>query len=135
MSLRFLFSFVAAGLTAIGHEADGPALRKIVAALPAAPLGTGAWRFEIEPDWAKLPANTPLGPTHGGIAIDRAGLIYVSTDGPSGVLVFSADGKLIRGIATDFSGIHGLTLREEGGREFLFAAHLKGNQVVKLDLD
>src|SRR5476651_1895308 len=105
MFLRSLICFVALGVVASAHEADGPALRKIVAALPAAPLGSGAWRFEIEAGWAKLPANTPLGPTHGGVAIDRAGLIYVSTDGPSGVLVFSADGKLVRSIATEFSEI------------------------------
>lgn len=110
-------------------------LRKIVAALPAAPLGAGAWRFEIEPGWAKLPPNLPLGPTHGGVAIDRAGLIYVSTDGPSGVLVFSPDGKLVRAIAPEFSGIHGLMIREEGGKEFIYAAHVKGNQVVKMDLN
>jgi sugar lactone lactonase YvrE len=135
MSLRFVIGFLALGASALAHEADGPALRRLVAALPAAPLGSGAWRFEIEPGWAKLPAGLPLGPTHGGVAIDRAGLIYVSTDGPSGVLVFSPDGKLVRSIAPEFSGIHGLTLREEGGREFIYAAHLKGNQVVKLDLD
>ena len=127
--------FFAAGVVALAHEADGPALRKLVAALPAAPLGSGTWRFEIEAGWAKVPANTPLGPTHGGVAIDRAGLVYVSTDGPSGLLVFSADGKFIHSIAADFSGIHGLTLHEEGGREFFYAAHLKANQVVKLDLD
>jgi sugar lactone lactonase YvrE len=135
MLLRPLFCLVAIVAALPAHEADLTTLRKIVAALPAAPLGSGAWRFEIEPGWAKLPADTPLGPTHGGVAIDRAGLVYVSTDGPSGVLVFSADGKFIRSIAKDFSGIHGLTIREEGGREFIYAAHLKGNQVVKLDLD
>ena len=134
MSSRHALCFFVLVASAFAHEADGPALRKIVAALPAAPLGTGAWRFEIEPSWAKLPAETPLGPTHGGIAIDRAGLIYVSTDGPAGLLVFSADGKLVRNIAADFSGIHGLVMREEGGREFIYAAHVKGNQIVKLDL-
>ncbi len=135
MFLRSLLGLSLLSAHLCAHEADSPSLRKIVAALPAAPLGAGAWRFEIEAGWAKLPANTPLGPTHGGIAIDRAGLVYVSTDGPSGVLVFSADGKLVRSIATEFSGIHGMTIREEGGREFIYAAHLKGNQVVKLDLD
>ncbi len=133
--MRSAICFLALSAVALAHEGDGPLLRRLVAALPAAPLGAGAWRFEIEPSWAKLPPNTPLGPTHGGVAIDRAGLIYVSTDGPSGVLVFAPDGKLVRTIAPEFSGIHGLMIREEGGKEFIYAAHLKGNQVVKLGLD
>lgn len=135
MKLRFLLCFAASALTVVAHDADTASLRKIIAALPVAPLGSGAWRFEVEAGWAKLPANTPLGPTHGGIAIDRAGLVYVSTDSPAGVLVFSPDGALVRSIASEFSGIHGMTIREEGGREFIYAAHLKGNQVVKLDLN
>ena len=134
MSFRILLCFAAMVAAGRAHEADTPTLRKVVAALPAAPLGSGAWRFEIEPGWAKLPPNMPLGPTHGGVAIDRSGLIYVSTDGPSGILVFSPDGQLVRSIAPEFSGIHGLMIREEDGKEFIYAAHVKGNQAVKLDL-
>lgn len=135
MLVRTLIGLCAVVATTFAHDGDSPALKKMIAALPAAPLGSGAWRFEIEPNWAKVPADTPLGPTHGGVVVDKAGLIYVSTDGPAGVLVFAPDGKLVRTIAPDFTGIHGLTLREENGREFIYAAHLKGHQVVKLALD
>jgi len=62
-------------------------------------------------------------------------LIYMSSDGPLGILVFSPDGRFLRGIAPEFSGIHGLMIRTEAGKEFIYAAHVKGNQVVKLDLD
>jgi sugar lactone lactonase YvrE len=107
----------------------------LAVALPAGPLGSGAWRFDVEAGWAKVPAGQSLGPTHGGVVVDRAGLVYVSSDGPAGILVFSADGKFVRSLAPEFSGIHGLMLREERGREFIYAAHVKGNQVVKLALD
>ena len=134
MLFRLVSGLCLIAASAFAHD-DDAAIRKVVAALPAAPLGSGAWRFEIEPHWAKVPADTPLGPTHGGVVVDRAGLIYVSTDGPAGILVFAPDGHLLRTIAPDFSGIHGLMLREENGREFLYAAHLKGAQIVKLALD
>jgi hypothetical protein len=49
--------------------------------------------------------------------------------------VFSPDGKFLRSIAPEFSGIHGLMIREEGGKEFIYAAHVKGPQAVKLTLD
>ncbi|MBI5693628.1 MAG: 6-bladed beta-propeller [Verrucomicrobia bacterium] len=104
--------------------------------LPAAPLGSGAWRFEVAAGWAKLPANVSLGPTHGGVGVDKAGRIYVSTDADNtGSLVFDASGKFLKAIAPEFSGIHGFSLREEGGREYIYAAHVKGAQAVKLDLD
>lgn len=121
----------------LAHPDDALPVRKIAAAtpLPAAPLGAGAWRFEIEAGWAKVPAGSALGPTHGGIVVDKAGLIYMSSDGPLGILVFAPDGRFLRGIAPEFSGIHGLMLREEGGREFIYAAHVRGNQAVKLALD
>jgi sugar lactone lactonase YvrE len=135
MSFRHVFCLCFACTLVLAHDEDPKVLRRMVAALPVAPLGSGGWRYEIEAGWAKVPTNAPLGPTHGGVAIDRAGLVYVSTDGPSGILVFGADGKLVRSIAPEFSGIHGLTIREEAGREFIYAAHVKGNQVVKLDLN
>ena len=103
--------------------------------LPAAPLGSGRWRFEVEAGWAKLPANVSLGPTHGGVVVDQAGNIYVSTDAENtGILVFAASGKFLRAIAPELSGIHGLTLRREGGQEFIYAAHVKGPHAVKVDL-
>jgi len=104
--------------------------------LPAAPLGTGAWRFEVESGWAKLPKEVSLGPTHGGVVVDKAGNIYVSTDAEkTGLFVFDATGRYLRSIAPDFSGIHGMMIREEGGKEFIYAAHVKGPQIVKLGLD
>ncbi|MEO5961021.1 MAG: 6-bladed beta-propeller [Opitutaceae bacterium] len=106
-----------------------------VAALPAAPLGQGAWRFEVEAGWAKLPAGQAFGPTHGGVAVDRAGNVYVSTEGPDGTLVFAPDGKFLRRLAPEFTAIHGLLLREENGKEFLYGALNKTAQVVKLALD
>jgi hypothetical protein len=42
---------------------------------------------------------------------------------------------LVRTIAADFYGIHGLCIREENAEEFIYAAHLKGQQAVKLKLD
>jgi hypothetical protein len=97
--------------------------------------GSGEWTFESVAGWAKLPQDKPLGPTHGGVAIDKKGRVYVASDGPCGILVFAADGQLEKTIAEKFSGCHSLLLREEGGTEFLYAAHLAGHQTVKLRLD
>lgn len=75
------------------------------------------------------------GPTHGGVAIGHDGLIYASTDNEKGILVFKPDGTLLKTIAPECKGCHSLILREENGKEFLYAAHLLGNRAVKLTTD
>ena len=104
--------------------------------LPAGPLGQGAWRFDIEAGWAKLPAGKTLAATHGGAAVDKAGNIYMSSDGPEGIFVFAPDGKLLRTMAPELTNLHGLMIRTEGGKEFIYGALNKaGGKAVKLSLD
>jgi hypothetical protein len=104
-------------------------------ALPAGPLGQGDWRFEVETGWAKLQPGKTFGSTHGGAAVDKAGNVYMSSDGPEGIFVFAPDGKLLRTMAPELTNLHGLMLREENGKEFLYGALDKGAKAVKLGLD
>ena len=97
--------------------------------------GAGSWTFESVAGWAKIPEGKAYGPTHGGVAVAKSGEIYTATDGPEGIAVFAPDGKLARTVGKEFSGCHSLLLREEKGEEFLYAAHLREHQVVKLRLD
>src|SRR5258705_1596318 len=56
--------------------------------------------------------------------------------GPDAILVYGADGKLIKGIGGNkYLGMHGLCLNEENGEEFIYAAHLAGKQALKMKLD
>lgn len=108
------------------------------AATPAAPVrtGNGEFVFDVVHAWGEaLPSGEKIGPTHGGIARDKTGNIYVNTDGPSGTLVYAPDGRFLKAIAKEFSGIHSIVIREEGGAEFIYASWLVGNAVLKLNLD
>lgn len=98
-------------------------------------VASGAWTFETHPGWGLVPTNEAVGPTHGGIVVDKAGLIYASTDGTLGIVVFDQSGNFVKSIAPELTGIHGMILREEDGKEFIYAAHLKGNQVLKIGTD
>jgi DNA-binding beta-propeller fold protein YncE len=102
--------------------------------LPAAPLGQGDWTFQVVPNWATLPAGKTFSATHGGAAVDKAGNIYMSSDGPDGIFVFAKDGKLLRTMGAELTNLHGLVLREEHGKEYLYGALNKAAKVVKLDL-
>ena len=60
--------------------------------------GTGTQTYETVPGWGTLPDGKQIGPTHGGVAVDKAGLIYVSTDAEHGICVFQPDGTFVKSI-------------------------------------
>src|SRR5215210_628767 len=75
---------------------------------PAKPvrMGCGAMTFDTVPGWGLLPnGKSALGPTHGGVVVDKAGNIYTSAI--KGVVVFSPDGKVVRSFLGDkYAQIH-----------------------------
>lgn len=81
----------------------------------------------------ELPGGQPQGACHGGVAIDKAGNIYVTTDTPRGILVFSSEGKFQRAVGP--TKIHALEIREENGAEVIYAARPSAHEVIKLKLD
>jgi hypothetical protein len=122
------------------HEGDGvPAVKfsPVAAAAPEAQavIADGELKFVTNPGWGVLPNSEAPGSTHGGVVRDKAGHVYVSTDGAKGILVFNADGSFKKSIATEFKAIHGMNIREEKGEEFIYAAWLGGGHALKLKLD
>ena len=49
-------------------------------------LGSGAHTYEWVSGWGKLPAGMEYGNTHGGIAVDSKGRIFVNTDSEAAVI-------------------------------------------------
>jgi DNA-binding beta-propeller fold protein YncE len=99
------------------------------ASVPAAELSysTAGTFFE------QKPGGQSLGPCHGGVVIDKAGNIYVSTDTERGIVVFSPKGKFLRAVGP--ARIHGLEMRKEKGVEYIYAARPTDHEVVKLKLN
>jgi hypothetical protein len=88
--------------------------------------GNGEWTYRIVDGWGALPAGTAFGGTHGGIATDKAGLMYVSTQSETGVLVYSPEGKLLRTMAHEYPEVHSMVYAVEGGDEYLYTTVQKG---------
>jgi hypothetical protein len=93
---------------------------------PAILTGNGEWTYEVVQDWGSLPPDTHFGGTHGAIAQDNAGHIYVSTQSATGVLVYNSRGNLIRAIANAYPEVHSMVHAEEHGEEFFYATVQKG---------
>ena len=116
---------VAAGITALAPRRALSAFPDS-SSVPRQLTGNGEWTYEVASGWGALPAGTTFGGTHGAIAQDKGGNIYVSTQSDTGVLVYSSDGRLIRKIATAYPEIHSLVFATEGGEEYLYATVQKG---------
>lgn len=100
---------------------------------PRALTGQGEWTYEVVPDWGHVPGHDHIGSTHGGIVIDQSGKVYVSTDGPNGLIVYNSDGSFIKTFGKKSRRYHGLNIYQENGQEYIYAAGM--HHVTKLDLD
>lgn len=88
--------------------------------------GNGEWTYRVVEGWGRLPAGTSFGGTHGAIATDRAGNVYVSTQSETGVLVYSPEGALLKTIANDLPEVHSMVYVEEKGAEYFYTTVQKG---------
>ncbi len=95
---------------------------------------TGNTTWTTVPEWG-LDAAHPIGSTHGGVIVDHHDHPHFNTDVDHGTLVFDSAGARLGAIAGEYAGIHGMQLRVEDGVEYLYAAHLRGKQIVKLRMD
>src|SRR5437867_1846798 len=90
-------------------------------ALLSTPTFTAELKFENAPNFFdQNPDQKSLGPCHGGVVLDKKGDVYVTTDTPRGIVVFSAAGKYLRALGP--TRIHALEVQEENGVEYLYAA-------------
>ena len=94
-------------------EESAPAQRELI-------TGNGEWTYTISPGWGRLPAGTVFGGTHGAIATDKAGRVYVSTQSATGILVYSSDGSLLKTIANQYPEVHSMVYAEENGVEYFY---------------
>ena len=91
-------------------------------------------RFSAAPNFFDAnPGGQPLGACHGGLVIDKAGNMYVTTDTKQGIVVFSPDGKYLRAFGP--GKVHGLEIREESGAEVIYGARPSEHEVIKIKLD
>lgn len=91
-------------------------------------------KYSIAPNFFEQnPGGHSLGPCHGGVVVDKAGNIYVTTDTERGIVVFSREGKFLRAVGP--TRIHGLELRAEKGVEYIYAARPTDHEVIKLKLN
>ena len=107
-----------AALAAPRAESETPA--------PTLRTGNGEWTYDVVPGWGQLPAGKSYGGTHGAIATDKAGNVYVSTQSETGILVYSPTGKFLKTIASQYPEVHSIFHAIEGADEYFYTTIQKG---------
>ncbi|MED5448300.1 MAG: 6-bladed beta-propeller [Planctomycetota bacterium] len=94
-------------------------------------MGSGLMTFDTVPGWGLgEDGKSLIGPTHGGVVIDKGGNIYTSAN--MGVFVFSPEGKVIRRfLGPNYSNIHDVEIRQEGDDEFIYGARNANAEGIK----
>ena len=88
--------------------------------------GNGEWAYRVVSNWGALPKGTTYGGTHGAIATDAAGDIYVATQSSTGVLVYSPDGVLQRRVLQDYPEVHSMVYQQDSNGERFHVTVQKG---------
>lgn len=88
--------------------------------------GNGEWTYEVVSGWGRLPAGLSFGGTHGAIAADNAGQLYVSTQSETGILIYTPEGLFKKNIATEYPEVHSIFHAQEGADEYLYTTVQKG---------
>lgn len=98
-------------------------------------MGTGLMTFDTVPGWGlDEEGRSVIGPTHGGVVIDKAGNIYTSAK--IGVIVFSPDGKVVRRfLGKEYSNIHDMEIRDEADGEFIYGARNADAEGIKFNAE
>lgn len=93
-------------------------------------------KYELVPDFLKpAEGRKTIGNGHGEIAVDSAGLIYVSVqEKDAGLQVYDQTGKFVKALKLPAS-LHGFVIRKTDEGEFIFAAVLSEQRVIKCKLD
>jgi hypothetical protein len=77
-----------------------------------------------------------VGDGHGEIVVSSNGEIYLSVQGGlnNGIQVYDLKGKYLRNVPNAPTDLHGFTIRQEGGQEFIYGARMVHGSVVKMTL-
>lgn len=97
-------------------------------------VGSGTHRYEVMPDWGKLPATYQYGFTH-GIGIDSHNRFFIFNTGKTQLIIFDDKGKFVKSWGSEYPGAHGLHLNKEGKQEFLYLTDYIRHIFLKTTLD
>ncbi len=98
-------------------------------------IGHGDFRYKVEQYWGQLSPKHPVNDCHEMVQDSQGRIILLTNHIKNNVLIYNKDGKLLDSWGDAYPGAHGLTLKNEGGTDYLYITDTELHQVVKTTLD
>lgn len=98
-------------------------------------IGHGDFRYKIDLNWGALNATYyPVKDCHEMVEDSQGRLILLTNETRNNVIIYDKSGKLLETWGSEYPGAHGLTLKDEGGEDFLYIADNNRHEIIKTDL-
>jgi hypothetical protein len=99
-------------------------------------LGHDKFKYKIVKNWGvDNLVNNPVADCHEMVQDSKKRLIFCTTETKNNIIILDKNGKLISTWGHEFPGVHGLTLWNANGEEFLFLTDTEKKEVYKTTLD
>ncbi|TAF76450.1 MAG: 6-bladed beta-propeller [Bacteroidetes bacterium] len=99
-------------------------------------LGHDKFKYKIVKNWGvDNLVNTPVADCHEMVQDSKKRLIFCTTEVKNNIIILDKKGKLIKTWGNDFPGVHGLTLNNANGEEFLYLTDTVKKEVYKTTID
>ncbi len=99
-------------------------------------VGTGEYTYRVDKHWGiQDPGKIPVRHCHEMVQ-DRMGRLLMSTTHTkNNILVYDKSGRVLDTWGTEYPGIHGLTITQEGSRDLLYFTDIERHMVFKTTID
>lgn len=111
-------------------------------------IGHGDFKYKVEKGWgqprakykglrrkARLSPKHPVNDCHEMVQDAKGRILLLTNHLDNNVLIFDQNGKLLDSWGNVYPGAHGLTLKNEGGTDYLYITDTELHEVVKTTLD
>lgn len=99
-------------------------------------IGHGDFKYKVDANWGALDKSVnPVSDCHEMVQDSKGRIILLTNNTKNNVIIYNKDGKLLKTWGTEYPGAHGLTLKNEGGEDFLYITDTDRHIVVKTTLE
>jgi len=98
-------------------------------------IGHNSHKYKVVVGWGILDAQkTPVNDCHEMVEDASGRLIMCTNETKNNILIYDKSGKLLETWGNTYPGAHGLTIFNEGEKQYLLICDNSRNQVIKTDL-
>lgn len=99
-------------------------------------IGHGTHRYKVDLNWGALNSSFyPVNDCHEMVQDAKGRILLLTNHTKNNVIIYDKSGRLLEVWGTEFPGAHGLTLKDEGGEDFLYICDNQRHEVIKTTID